>query len=122
MKLTPFGLAARTLRMKLDVPLKEMAAAISVSPSHLSGIEYGDKKLTKDHLDAAVAFFRGKATEQELQELTKAGWNSLNTIKPAFFASHARSNLAAFARKLESGAPIPADFEAWLHSRPLTSA
>lgn len=117
MKLTPFGLAARTLRMQLDVSMKEQAAAMGVSPSHLSGMEYGDKRLTGRHIEAAADFFAAKgANQQQAKDLRDAGAKSLQILRALDLQPDARVHLAAFARKLEAGKPLPDDFHNWLHS------
>lgn len=117
MKLTPFGLLARTLRMKLDVAMKDQASAMGLSPSHLSGIEYGDKKLSGKHIEAAADFFCAKGVKPgELKELRDAGAKSLEVLRAFDLKPDARVELAAFARKLESGKQMPDEFRNWLHS------
>ena len=66
MKLTPFGEAVRTLRMRHDVSMKTMAEAMGISSSYLSGIEYGEKTLADKYVDAAISFFGSRATRDEM--------------------------------------------------------
>ena len=73
MRLNEFGKKARHLRMDLDLSLKEMADGMKISSAHLSALEYGDKKLNEAHLDAAIAFFRGrKVSSEDLSTLRTA--------------------------------------------------
>ena len=104
MKLTPFGEAARILRIRLDLSLKEMAEAMQISSSHLSGLEYGEKKLAQKHIDAALAFFKAKAaTADDLAKLRTAGEQSKSIVNTESLASDARGLVAAFARRLQEG-------------------
>jgi transcriptional regulator with XRE-family HTH domain len=41
--MTPFGLHLRALRAARDLPLKEMAAGLGVSPAYLSALEHGQR-------------------------------------------------------------------------------
>ena len=114
MKLTPFGQAARILRMRFDFSLKAMADAMGISSSHLSGLEYGEKRLLQKHIDAALGFFKGKATTAELNELRDAGESSKSIVNTDSLAPNAKGLVAAFARKLqEGGQPTPEILE-WL--------
>src|SRR5690606_14086037 len=76
MKLTPFGETVRLLRMRHDVSMKSMAEAMGISSSYLSGIEYGEKTLADKYVDAALQFFRGVASDAELQSLRQAAERS----------------------------------------------
>ncbi len=117
MKLTPFGEAARLLRMRLDLSMKAMAEFMKISSSHLSGIEYGEKRLLQKHIDSAIAFFRAKATPDEVAVLRKAGEQSKEVVSTVDLAPDARGLVAAFARRLQEGdAPTPEILE-WIGKR-----
>lgn len=108
MKLTPFGEAVRLLRMRHDVSMKSMADFMDISSSHLSGIEYGEKRLLQKHIDSALAFFADKAKRDDLDGLRKAGEQSRDIVHTSDLSPDARGLVAAFARRLqEGGAPTP---------------
>ena len=117
MKLTPFGEAARTLRMRLDVSMKLMADFMGISSSHLSGIEYGEKRLSAKHIDSAVAFFAGKAAEEELAKLRQAAEQSKDIVDTSKLNPDARGLVAAFARRLQEGDTPTSEIREWITSR-----
>jgi len=41
--MTPFGLRLRALRAERELPLKDMAAGLDVSPAYLSALEHGQR-------------------------------------------------------------------------------
>ncbi|MEM7170099.1 MAG: helix-turn-helix transcriptional regulator [Pseudomonadota bacterium] len=41
--MTPFGAKLREIRAERDIPLKEMAAGLHVSPAYLSAMEHGHR-------------------------------------------------------------------------------
>lgn len=117
MKLTLFGKAVRNLRITYDIPLKTMAEAMEISSAYLSSMEYGDKKLSEKHLQAAIDFFSDKATPPEISALRKAGEQSMDVVSTATLTPDARGLVAAFARRLQEGrAPTP-EIENWINSR-----
>lgn len=118
MKLTTFGETARHVRIRLGLSLKEMAEHLKISSSHLSGIEYGEKRLADKHAEAALDFFAlNGANHDELNELRRAAEASKDTINTANLTPDAKSLVAAFARRLQSGdAPTP-EIEDWLLKR-----
>lgn len=117
MKLTPFGEAARSLRMRLDVSMKLMADCMGISSSHLSGIEYGEKRLTAKHVDGAVAFFADKVTAEDLTKLRQAAEQSKDIVDTSTLSSDARGLVAAFARRLQEGDVPTAEIREWITSR-----
>jgi len=122
MKLSPFGEAARTLRMRLDTSMKSMADFMNISSSHLSGIEYGEKRLSPKHIESAIAFFKDKATSDEINTLRKAAEQSKDIVHTSDLKPDARGLVAAFARRLQDGdAPTP-EILAWIakHKEPGT--
>lgn len=115
MKLTPFGEAARILRIRLDLSLKEMADAMGISSSHLSGLEYGEKKLLQRHIDSTLTFFKGKAASSaDLLNLRTAGEQSKSIVNTESLAPDAKGLVAAFARRLQEGDQPTPDIVEWL--------
>lgn len=104
MRLNDFGKEARMLRMRYDMPLKTMAEAMGISSAHLSALEYGDKKLNTNHINAAIRFFQSIGAEQsEIANLQEAGDSSMLSINIESMNSDARSLVVAFARSLQDG-------------------
>jgi transcriptional regulator with XRE-family HTH domain len=117
MKLTPFGEATRSLRMRLDLSMKSMADFMEISSSHLSGIEYGEKRLSAKHIERAVAFFAGKASADDLTKLRLAAEQSKDIVDTSQLNPDARGLVAAFARRLQEGdAPTP-EIRRWITKR-----
>lgn len=117
MKLTPFGRAVRSLRMDYDIPMKDMAAAMGISPSYLSSIEYGEKKLADKHIESAVAFLQQKATTLQIEGVRAAAAQSVDVLNTAGLGLDARVMVAAFARKLQSGKEPSEAVMSFLNSR-----
>lgn len=117
MKLTPFGEAARLLRMKCGLSLKSMAEDMNISSAYLSSIEYGEKRLAEKHIKAALDFFVDKVTAEQLRDLRTAAEQSKQIINTSELAPDARGLVAAFARRLQQGdAPTP-EIMRWLMER-----
>ena len=117
MKLTPFGEAARILRMKCDLPLKAMAEAMEISSAHLSSVEYGEKRLADKHINAALKFFSDKVDQEQLRELRNAAERSKDVINTSDLAPDARGLVAAFARRLQQGAAPTPEIVRWLNEQ-----
>ena len=117
MKLSPFGETVRMLRMRHDVSMKSMAAAMGISSSYLSGIEYGEKTLADKYVDAAIEFFSAVATDEELQALRHAAERSKEVVNVADLEPDARRLVAAFARRLQSGSQPSKEMNDWLDSK-----
>lgn len=118
MRLTPFGEAARLLRMRFDVSLKAMAEAMAISSAHLSGIEYGEKRLSDKHIEAALAFFAEHADAAQLHQLRLAAERSKDVVNTAELDSDARGLVAAFARRLQEGSAPTEEIRQWLQAQP----
>lgn len=118
MKLTPFGEAARVLRMKYGLSLKQMAEAMAISSPYLSSLEFGEKRLAQKHIDAAIAFFEDKVTQTQLQELVAAAERSKQMIDTSHLSNDERGFVAAFARRLQEGSEPTPEILSWLHKRP----
>lgn len=72
--MTPFGAKLRQLRRDRDVTLKEMAAALSVSPAYLSALEHGKRGVPTWYMvQRIIAYFNVIWDEaEELQRLAEA--------------------------------------------------
>jgi transcriptional regulator with XRE-family HTH domain len=117
MKLTPFGEAVRVLRLRLGLSLKSMADAMKISPSYLSSIEYGVKRLSQKHIDSAITYFTDKATPEEINNLRRAAEQSKDRVNTSSLKPDARGLVAAFARRLqEGGTPTPEMLD-WITKR-----
>lgn len=117
MKLTPFGESVRVLRMKYGLSLKSMAESMAISSAYLSSIEFGEKRLAQKHIDNAIAFLRPIATSDQLHDLRLAAEQSKEILDMGGLAADARGQVAAFARKLQSGGKPPDEMLTWLKSR-----
>lgn len=118
MKLTPFGHAARKLRLLHDVSLKAMAQAMGISSSHLSGMEYGEKRLNEKHSEAALAFFAPMASGDELSELRDAAQKSRDIVVTKDLNADAKGLVAAFARRLQEGDAPTSEILDWINRGP----
>lgn len=58
MATTEFGKIVRMARLEAGVKLNEMAAALSVSPAFLSGLETGRKKISDEWLKKIAMYVR----------------------------------------------------------------
>lgn len=114
MRLTPFGQTARMLRMACDVSLKQMAEAMGISSAHLSGIEYGEKRLSDKHVAEAIKFFEGRVGVEDIKTLAMAADRSKDIVSTAELDADARGLVAAFARRLQEGAAPSDEIKNWL--------
>lgn len=117
MRLTPFGETVRLLRMKCDASLKQMAEFMGISSAHLSGIEYGEKRLSDKHVDAALAFFKPKFSDSEIDSLRSAADRSKDLVNTAELDADARGLVAAFARRLQQGEAPSEEIRQWLDQK-----
>jgi transcriptional regulator with XRE-family HTH domain len=124
MRLTPFGEEVRILRVRLGLSLKDMAVFLGISSSHLSGIEYGEKRLSQKYVDSTVLFFRGKASADQIAVLRKAAEKSKDIVHTTALSPKGKYLVAAFARRLEEGAEPPEEMQAWIDekTRPKTAS
>ncbi|PQV50667.1 helix-turn-helix domain-containing protein [Paraburkholderia sp. BL21I4N1] len=114
MKLTPFGLYVRKLRLDLGLTLKTMADALAVSSAYLSSIELGDKQLTAKIAEDAVEFFQGRIGSNQIEELREAVARSVDIVPVSSLDSDEKVLVAAFARRLTEGAGVPNEVMNWL--------
>jgi transcriptional regulator with XRE-family HTH domain len=118
MKLTPFGEAVRNLRMRLDVSLKSTAEFMGISASHLSGMEYGEKRLSQKHIDSAIAYFTSMgASGEEIAAIGRAAEKSKDVVSTKDLTPDARGLVAAFARRLQEGSAPTPEILKWIKSR-----
>lgn len=121
MKLTPFGLYVRKLRLDLGLTLKMMAAELSVTSAYLSAVELGEKALTRKLADQVLAFFMHKISSLQYSELRSACDESMKTVTVSSLSVDERSLVAAFARRIGEGQGVPKDVLDWITSGGITS-
>lgn len=114
MKLTPFGLAVREIRLRLGLTLKDMADSLETSSAYVSAIEFGEKALTVKHLDQTVEYFSGKVSAEELGKIRVAGLTSMKSIPIEGLNMDSKELVAAFARRLGAGQGVPEDVSDWI--------
>lgn len=114
MKLTPYGLLVRTLRLELGLTLKSMADSMGVTPAYLSSIELGDRTLTQKLADDVMAYFRPRVSAERLAELRSTIDRSAQAVPVAQLGSEEKGLVAAFARRLGNGDNIPDEIKNWL--------
>ncbi|OLE07818.1 MAG: hypothetical protein AUG53_07905 [Delftia sp. 13_1_20CM_4_67_18] len=90
---------------------------MGISPSYLSGIEYGDRRLTEQHTDQAVKFLSTWASTEELQGVRQAAEASRDIVMVNTLTPDARGLVAAFARRLQEGNQPTPELEAWIKNR-----
>ncbi|MFD0325617.1 hypothetical protein [Lysobacter gummosus] len=98
--------------------MKAMAEYMGISASHLSGIEYGEKRLSSKHIESATQFFvKNNASTEQISELQLSAEQSKDIVHTGHLAPDARGLVAAFARRLQDGdAPTP-EIINWLASK-----
>lgn len=109
--MTPLGKKLRDLRAERDVSLKDMAAAIGVSPAYLSALEHGNRgKPTWFLLHRMIQFFNVIWDEaEELQRLSELSDPRI-TINTAGMAPEATELANRLARDI--GDLTPEDLNA----------
>lgn len=109
MKLTPFGETVRLMRLKYGLSLKAMAEAMGISSAYLSSMEFGEKRLSQKHVDAAVNFLKSYCDATQLAQVRDAAAHTQEAIEIDGMSPEARGHVAMFARRLQEGAaPTPA--------------
>lgn len=114
MKLTPFGLCVRKIRLELGLTLKGMAESVAVSSAYLSAVELGEKTLTAKLGDQVVNYLKDKIATDKLEEVRAACSQSLNMVPVSNLNVDERGLVAAFARRLSEGHGVPDDVRRWL--------
>lgn len=96
MALTAFGKAVRMARIQTGDTLLTMANAFGVSPSFLSGLETGSKKISKEWVAKISEFFAQKNVPvPELEELAAA---SNESVDLEGLPQHQKMLVAGFAK------------------------
>lgn len=115
MRLTPFGLIARTLRLELGLTLKKMADALSVSSAYLSSIELGERDITPKIAADTVNFFQSfEVSDSALGDLQTAIDRTAKVVPIEDIESEDKYLVAAFARRLTEGSGVPDEVRNWL--------
>lgn len=117
MKLTPFGLCVRKIRLELGLTLKEMATAVSVSSAYLSSVELGEKALNNNLIEDVSRYLQDKITLEQLDELRAAAAQSIKIVPVSNLSADERGLVAAFARRLSDGNGVPPDVLRWLKGK-----
>ena len=118
MKLTTFGRVVRELRLAYDQPLKAMADFLGISSAYLSGIEYGDKRLTEKVGEETCVFFtQCGAPIEDIRRLHAAISESMASVSVEDLSSESRRRVAAFARALRAGKQVNASVDRWIESQ-----
>jgi transcriptional regulator with XRE-family HTH domain len=102
--LTPFGIAARKLRLDKGMRLLDLAQRMGCSAAFISAIETGRKSIPQDYV-ANV----GRAMEllpEQLHDLQRAADQTRSEVRLDNMPAAQRELVAAFARRLDD---IPAD-------------
>lgn len=92
-KFTPFGIVSRQLRDAYSIQLTEMANEIEMSPSQLYSIEKGTRTLHQRHIDSIYNFFKRFCNNEQLEQLVKAGKQSLTRIDISHLSSEQREQI-----------------------------
>lgn len=99
MKLTPFGLCVRKLRLEANCRLKDMADELGCSSAYLSAIEVGKRPVTEETTIKTIKFFENRGI-YAAKEITKSADQSRNTLSMDTLLGDERGVLAAFARRM----------------------
>lgn len=100
--ITMFGRMLRKVRIDHGEVLKDMADRLNVSPSFISAVEAGKKKVPNGWVDEISDKYDLTVTERE--QLSEAANASVPTVKINLFGSNERQREAAlvFARDFDS--------------------
>lgn len=117
MKLTPFGLFVRKIRLEKGLTLKQMADHLKVSSAYLSAVELGEKPLTPKVVNQTEEFLMPHFDHEEMiGELHMTAADSMNIVVPASMKRSEKALVAAFARRVRLGdGSIPIDVESWIY-------
>jgi transcriptional regulator with XRE-family HTH domain len=100
MPLTEFGKVMRELREIADVSLREMAQAIDLSPTYLSAVEMGEKGVTEELVEKALAFMqKRKVPMKDLTRLRAAADRIRRAVDVSDLNQIGRRAVATFARR-----------------------
>jgi transcriptional regulator with XRE-family HTH domain len=98
MAITEFGKAVRKARIDADESLASMATKLNTTPSFLSAMEMGRKKIPGDWISKMEAFFSQRGVSVRLGELADVAnksvpIDSLSAAQQMLVAGFARVNL-----------------------------
>lgn len=98
MAITEFGKAVRKARIDADVTLASMALALGTTPSFLSAMEMGRKKIPADWVQRIESYFSNNGVSVRLAELADVANKTvpIDGLSPAqqmLVAGFARVNL-----------------------------
>lgn len=99
MKLTPFGLCVRKLRLEAGCRLKDMADFIGCSSAYLSAVEVGKRPVSDDIVHKAITFFEERGIHENNQ-IIEAADKSRDSLNVNTLSLDERGVLAAFARRM----------------------
>ncbi|MCS0029044.1 helix-turn-helix domain-containing protein [Vibrio alginolyticus] len=102
MKATTFGKYLRTLRIKKEILLKEMAEVLGISSAYLSALELGKKAISESLVEKIIEKYELNA--YEASELKSAASVSQPNVKIDLVgkSNEEREMVVSFARKYES--------------------
>lgn len=103
--ITPFGVAARKIRLDKGLRLLDLARTLGLSSSFISAVETGRKPIPADYV-RSVARALGLSREETL-DLEKAADQSRSMVDVDGLRGSQRELVAAFARKLDE---LPPEF------------
>lgn len=99
MKLTPFGLCVRKLRLEAGCRLKDMADYLGCSSAYLSAIEVGKRPVSEEITNKTIQFFEGRGIHAH-QQISEAADKSQQSLNMDSLLGDERGVLAAFARRM----------------------
>ncbi len=103
--ITPFGIAARKLRLDKGLRLLDLAERLNVSSSFVSAVETGKKPMPAGYVDSVVEAMG--LTPTEATEIQRAADRSKAVVDIDGLQGSQRELVAAFARKLHD---LPPEF------------
>jgi transcriptional regulator with XRE-family HTH domain len=101
--LTPYGVAARKLRLDRGLRLLDLADALGVTDTFVSAVETGKKPIPKDFV-AKVSKAIGLSPTEE-RELERAADRTRQEVSVAPLSGEKRELVAEFARRIDSLPP-----------------
>jgi transcriptional regulator with XRE-family HTH domain len=101
--LTPFGIAARKLRLDKGMRLLDLARLTGYSAAFISAIETGRKSIPSSYVAKVAGAM--KLSEAELRELERAADQARKEVRLDKMPADQRELVAAFARRLDSIPP-----------------
>jgi transcriptional regulator with XRE-family HTH domain len=103
--ITPFGIAARKLRLDKGLRLLDLAAQLGLSSSFISAVETGKKPIPAGYVASVIRALG--LTASEALDLQKAADRSKTVVDVDGLQGTQRELVAAFARKLDD---LPPEF------------